>query len=216
MKLRDLYEEYELKKGEDRQGDSRLPNHIYLENDKLQIILYDKAVLIELFSSNMPYDKMKEVYDSLNYKPKKVVGSDDIIQFLSDNKEQLYDIPKNEKNKKQIEDVLMEYNYYGYSGWKLFDNVFRSLDSYTFEYMTIETKYSNINEINGDYEIPMYEDIHVWHDGYGGYEAKKYDKILTIEGWEDGKDEETYNSFNKDYTFKNVEELKIKGWYRLK
>ena len=74
----------------------------------MQIILYDKDVLIELFSSNIPYDKMKEVYDSLNYKPKKVVGSDNFIQFLSYNKEQLYDIPKNEKNKKQIEDVLME------------------------------------------------------------------------------------------------------------
>lgn len=159
-KLRDLYEGYELKRGEDRSSsDSRLPKHIYLESDDLQIILYDKEINIELFGITKPIEEIKKIHDSLNYAPNKVVGSDEIIDFLLQNKEALNEQPMNKSRNIKIEKVIGSYNLYGYSDWKIFDDAFGDMSSYMTRNMSI--KFNNVKNVNNEYIIPTCEDIHM-------------------------------------------------------
>ena len=207
MKLRDLYEGYELKRGEDRQGDSRLPNHLYLESDDLQIIIYDKEINVELFGITKPIEEIKKIHDSLNYTPNKVFGSDEIINFLLQNKEELNEQPMNKSRDIKIEKVIGSYNLYGYSDWKIFDDAFGDMSSYMTRNMSI--KFKNVNNVNNEYSIPTCEAIHIYDDSYGGYLCKKANKIISIK---DG----IVEKFFKGWDNTDSDMISIRGWYRLK
>ena len=122
MKLRDLYENYELKRSEYvTKEDRKLPKHILLENEHVQIILFYFTFEIVIGGKRIytidGRQAVRDRYDVFNYTPDEVIGSEDILHFIDDNKDYI-NIPKGLKM------GMYPYNYYGYTGWKIFDNNF--------------------------------------------------------------------------------------------
>lgn len=81
---------------------------------------------------------VRDRYDVFKYTPDEVIGSEDILDFIDDNKDYL-NIPKGLMG-------MYPYNYYGYTGWKIFDDNFpirllNGLD--TKKQMNIQSLYTN-------------------------------------------------------------------------
>lgn len=194
MKLRDLYENYELKRSEYvNKEDKKLPKHILLENEHVQIILFYYTFEIVIGGKRIytidGSQAVRDRYDVFNYTPDEVIGSEDILHFIDDNKDYI-NIPKGLKM------GMYPYNYYGYTGWKIFDNNFpirllNGLD--TKKQMNIQSFYTN--------------DMIKKDDNYGYQVYTTQYKLVIDDGiirgvlkYDDGTDDN----------------IMMNGWYRLK
>ena len=119
MKLKDLYEQYELKKNDD----VRTYNYKLYTTDKYDIIVLDDYHFIDLTDKNV---KTEWIINDKN-----INNSDKIIQFIDDNYNHLYNLAVAAGTYKNTSDIhnnlelvtnIKKYN--GYSDWKILDKDF--------------------------------------------------------------------------------------------
>ena len=119
MKLKDLYEGYELKKNDD----VRAYNYNLYTTDKYDIIVLDDYSFIDLTDKN--------VKSEWTINNKNINNSDKIIQFIHDNYNHLYNLAVAKGTYKNTSDIhnslelvtnIKKYN--GFSDWKILDKDF--------------------------------------------------------------------------------------------
>lgn len=115
MKLKDLYEQYELKKNDNnKQG----TGYTLYNTDKYDIVVLEDGHNIEIKDDGIE----NKVW---NYDGQKINNSEKLIKFIEDNYDIVYNIKRNSKS---IDMICNIKNYGGYSDWKIIDKDFTTND----------------------------------------------------------------------------------------
>ena len=146
MKLKDLYEQYELKKNESIISTDK---YILFTTNKYDIILLSDEYHIDL-GGFIPEDEEIQ----WNISDTQINTSDKIINFFENNYETIYRYNYNSNTSntpKEIHDTLAMVcdikNYGGYSGWKILDSKFFFNDNETMfdDYNRLQSNKTHIN-----------------------------------------------------------------------
>ena len=164
MKLKDIYENMQLKKNDDYLKSSSKPYHVY-DYENYQILWFPathRRKHLSTLTINNILIKMstnKSNYELFNYHPNTVSGHNNIAKFIETNLDEIVYIEKQILNNKQpniesrIKQTFIDIpNYDGYSDWKLIDSNFH-VDVEHFSNWCRDN-YTSINKINMIYYKP--------------------------------------------------------------
>ena len=165
MKLKDIYENIQLKKNDDYLKSSSKPYHVYdYENYQLLRFLPSRRgkhiyslTINDILIKN---STNKSNYELFNYRPNIVSGHNNIAKFIETNLDEIVYIETQILNNKQpniesrIKQTFIDIpNYDGFSDWKLIDSNFHVDDDRHFSNWCRDN-YITINKINMIYYKP--------------------------------------------------------------
>ena len=187
MKLKDLYEQYELKKNDDnKQG----TGYKLFSTDKYDIVVLGDGGNIELQDDGID----NKIW---NYDGQKINTSEKLIKFIEDNYDIVYNINKNSRS---IDLICNIKNYGGYSDWKIIDKDFTTNDGDEGDKI-----YSNVYD--GDFTVHGLSHIQQTNNGFNVVTETIFTKY----------DNDSSSYVFSDYaTINTYPFIWIDGYYRIK
>lgn len=189
MKLRDLYEDYQLKVNDIKGG----RDYVIYDIGEYQVIILNMVSRYKLGITNLGISNSRKVdiYSSLIYKPNRVIGHDDVVKFVENNIDIFV-----EDRQKIINTFIDIPRFGGYTDWKILDNDFKVGDGDMMELVEKEG-----GRVGRDIIVNVVHGLYL-KEGYGYF-----------------SDDVTYSKegvYRSEYDRDSKSGLHVVGYYRVK
>lgn len=189
MKLRDLYEDYQLKvKVNDIRSGGE---YVIYDIGEYQVIILSMVSRYKLGIINLGISNSRKVdiYGRLVYKPNRVIGHSDIVKFVENNIDIFV-----EDRQKIVKTFIDIPRFGGYTDWKILDNGFKVRDGDMMELVEKES-----GRVGRDIIVNVVHGLYL-KDGYGYF-----------------SDDVTYSKegvYRSEYDRDSKSVLHVVGYYR--